>query len=307
MPIPKHDEIRVPILEHLKDGREVPIKDFVEPMASHFNLSEEERSEVYEAGKHNKFANRVFWALSYLSMSGLLSKPRRGVYKISAQGLQILETPEKVNEFVKKAIQQRRAERNETIESDTDTTDEDEFTPEESLYESYEKIKQSIYSEILDIILRKDPKEFEGLVVKLLQKMGYGGKVKDSGFVTQYVNDKGIDGIIREDVLGLGRIHIQAKRHKPGNNISREDIQKFVGALAVAQSNKGVFITTSKFTPGAREYVEGLNATTTIVLINGEQLAEYIYEYGLGMQTEQILNIKKLDNDFWESMVDDEK
>lgn len=127
------------------------------------------------------------------------------------------------------------------------------------------------------------------------------------GIVTRYSNDEGIDGIIKEDVLGLGRIHIQAKRYKQGSNISREEIQKFVGALAVAQSNKGVFITTSKFTKGAKEYVNNLNATTTIVLINGEQLAEYIYDYGLGMQTEKFIEIKKLDSDFWDSMQDEEK
>jgi len=157
------------------------------------------------------------------------------------------------------------------------------------------------------VILSKSPRAFENLVVELLQEMGYGGKLKNSGMVTQYSNDGGIDGIIKEDVLGLGRIHIQAKRYNPDTSISREDIQKFVGALAVAQSNKGVFITTSKFSKGAKAYVGNLNATTTIVLINGEQLANYIYEYGLGMQTERTVEIKKLDSDYWDEMEDDVK
>jgi len=122
--------------------------------------------------------------------------------------------------------------------------------------------------------------------------------------VTQYVNDKGIDGIIREDVLGFGRINIQAKRYAIVNNVPREDIQKFVGALAVAQSDKGVFITTSDFTKGAYEYAESLNSTTKVVLINGNKLAQYIYEFNLGMQTERIIEIKKLDSDFWDSMMD---
>jgi restriction system protein len=122
--------------------------------------------------------------------------------------------------------------------------------------------------------------------------------------VTQYSNDKGIDGIIKEDILGFGRINIQAKRYNIENNVPREDIQKFVGALAVAQSDKGVFITTSDFTKGAYDYVNSLNSTTKIVLINGAKLAQYIYDFNLGMQIEKIIEIKKLDSDFWDSLQD---
>ncbi|MFY7741542.1 MAG: restriction endonuclease [Flavobacterium sp.] len=135
--------------------------------------------------------------------------------------------------------------------------------------------------------------------------MGYGGEIKNSGLVTKASNDGGIDGIIKEDVLGLGRIHIQAKRYKLESTVGREEIQKFVGALAVAQSNKGVFITTSYYSKGAIDYVNSLNGSTTIVLIDGEKLAEYIYDFGLGMQVEQTIEIKKLDADFWDSMKDE--
>lgn len=134
--------------------------------------------------------------------------------------------------------------------------------------------------------------------------MGYGGEIKDAGEITKITNDGSIDGIIKEDVLGLGRIHIQAKRYKLDLPVSREEVQKFVGALAVAQSNKGVFITTSYFSKGAIEYARKLNGTNNIVLIYGKKLAKYIYNFGLGMQTEQIIEIKKLDTDFWDSMQD---
>lgn len=134
--------------------------------------------------------------------------------------------------------------------------------------------------------------------------MGYGGEIENSGEVTQYSNDKGIDGIIKEDVLGFGRIHIQAKRYKRENRIGREDLNKFVGALAGTQSNKGVFITTSSFNKNALEYANSLTGVT-LVLIDGEKLAQYIYEYSLGMQTEQIIEIKKLDSDYWDVMEDD--
>ncbi len=170
---------------------------------------------------------------------------------------------------------------------------------------SFQNIRKSLYKEILEIILSKKPVEFERLVVQLLQKMGYGGEIKDSGEVTKISNDGGIDGIIKEDVLGLGRIHIQAKRYSIDTAVGREEIQRFVGALAVAQSNKGVFITTSYFSKGAIEYVKNLNGANNIVLIDGKKLAEYIYDFGLGVQTEQVLELKKLDTDFWDSMLDD--
>lgn len=132
--------------------------------------------------------------------------------------------------------------------------------------------------------------------------MGYGGEIKQADVVTSYTNDGGIDGVIKEDVLGFGRIHIQAKRYAQGNSVGRQEIQSFVGALAVAQSNKGVFITTSSFSKGAVQYAEGLNGTTTLILIDGEKLAEYLYEYGVGVQVEHTVQIKKLDSEFWDSM-----
>jgi restriction system protein len=135
--------------------------------------------------------------------------------------------------------------------------------------------------------------------------MGYGGQLKHSGVVTSYSNDGGIDGIIKEDVLGLGRIHIQAKRYAQGNGVGREEIQKFVGALAVAQSNKGVFITTSSFSKGAVTYAHSLNGATTLILIDGQQLAEYMYDYGVGLQVRQTIEIKELDSEFWDDMEND--
>ena len=141
--------------------------------------------------------------------------------------------------------------------------------------------------------------------MKLLQEMGYGGEVKSSAFVTQYSNDQGIDGIIKEGILGLGKIHIQAKHYGRGKTVSRQEIQKFVGALAGAQSNKGVFITTSTYSSGATAYAEDLSGNTTVVLIDGEQIAEYVYDSGLGMQVEQVIELKKLDSDFWDAMDDD--
>ena len=307
MPIPTHDEIRLPALKLLKEKGILKLKDFEVPLAKEFNLTEEDLNQMYDSGNAKIFYDRISWALSYLNMAGLTKKPKRAYYEITEDGIKILANPSKINEYISKKIQQRNQEKN-NINKDmliiNRDESNDELTPSETIEISFQKIKNKIYNEILDTIISKTPREFEKLVVELLQKMGYGGEIQNSSEVTQYTNDNGIDGIIKEDVLGFGRIYIQAKRYQRDNKIGREDLNKFVGALAVAQSNKGVFITTSSFNKNAIEYANKLNNNTTLVLIDGEQLAKYVYEYSLGMQTEQIIEIKKLDSDFWDSMED---
>ncbi len=308
MPIPTHDEIRLPALKLLKEKGILKLKDFEVPLAKEFNLTEEDLNQMYDSGNAKIFYDRISWALSYLNMAGLTKKPKRAYYEITEDGIKILANPSKINEYISKKIQQRNQEKN-NINKDmliiNRDESNDELTPSETIEISFQKIKNKIYNEILDTIISKTPREFEKLVVELLQKMGYGGEIQNSSEVTQYTNDNGIDGIIKEDLLGFGRIYIQAKRYQRDNKIGREDLNKFVGALAVAQSNKGVFITTSSFNKNAIEYANKLNNNTTLVLIDGEQLAKYVYEYSLGMQTEQIIEIKKLDSDFWDSMEDD--
>lgn len=309
MAIPKHDDIRVPVMELLKTKGTMKLRDFTEPLAKYFSLTEGEVNEVYASGNGYVFYDRISWALSYLNMAGLLDKPKRGMYKINQKGLELLENPDSINSYIEKQIAKREPTRQYKRDAPKDFKLDDsisDLTPQEKLYASFSNIRKSVYTDILNTILSKTPFEFERLVVTLLQKMGYGGEIKDSGLVTKVSNDGGIDGIIKEDVLGLGRIHIQAKRYKTESGIGREEIQKFVGALAVAQSNKGVFITTSYYTKGAIEYADNLNGMTTLVLIDGNQLAEHIYDYGLGMQIEQTIEIKKLDSDFWDSMKDDD-
>ena len=309
MAIPKHDEIRVPAMELLLSNSEMKLRDFIEPLSKYFKLSEEEINEMYPSGNGHIFYDRISWALSYLNMGGLLDKPKRGIYKINQLGIELLEMTEKCDSFIEKELEKREPSKQKKKLAEEQINFEgisSELTPQERLYSSFSNIRNSVYSDILNTILTKTPTSFEKLVVMLLQKMGYGGEIQNSGLVTKVSNDGGIDGIIKEDVLGLGRIHIQAKRYKTDNCIGREEIQKFVGALAVAQSNKGVFITTSYYSKGAIEYVNNLNGSTTIVLIDGKQLAEYIYDYGLGMQVEQTIEIKKLDADFWDSMKDED-
>lgn len=307
MAIPKYDEIRISALKLLLDGRSMKLKDFLEPLAREFKLTEEEVNEMYPSGNGHIFYDRISWALSYLNMAGLLDKPGRGIYRISQLGINMLGTqqPNTINEFVDNEVAKRDKTKKINKNPEISITElNDRLTPQEKLYTSFSNIRNSIYEEILNTILNKTPTAFEKLVVLLLQRMGYGGEVKNSGLVTKRSNDGGIDGIIKEDILGFGRINIQAKRYRLDIAVGREEIQRFVGALAVAQSNKGVFITTSYFSKGAIEYVENLYGNTTVVLIDGKDLAAYIYDYGLGMQVEQTIEIKKMDTDFWDSMAD---
>ncbi|MGE6342090.1 restriction endonuclease [Psychrobacter sp. NPDC078929] len=309
MTIPHFDDLRKPILMLSSDGEIWKKSKFTDPLIKHFNLTDEEATKEYESGNGLIFVDRISWALSYFALTGILNRPKRGSYVISALGKTFLDkTNEEINIFVKQKMSERQAEKLNNTELGQDVEknniNQNANTPQEQLYASYETIRQETYEEILDTILTKTPMAFERLVVELLQKMGYGGAVEKAGRVTQYSKDGGIDGEIYEDVLGLGRIHIQAKRYQKSNTIGRPDIQSFAGALLGDNANKGVFITTSKFSTDAVIYAQNLS-NARIVLIDGQKLAEYIYKYGLGVQVEQTLSIKKLDTDYWDNIPDD--
>jgi restriction system protein len=312
MPIPKHNEIRIPVLEYLKSKGPASTKQMIEPLSHYFKLTDEEVNQMYESGNGPVFKDRISWAITYLGFTDLISKVKRGFYSITPKGIEMLRTPDKIDGYIDKmhalreATKIKRQEDGETLPPETaeKVAAKEKLTPQEKLYQSYASIKKSILDEILDTIIGKTPDAFEALVVKLLQKMGYGGEVKDSGIVTKLSNDHGIDGIIKKDVLGLEKIYIQAKNYDRENGIGREHIQKFVGAIAGVQSKNGVFITTSYYHKTAIDYVRSLNGNPNLILINGEELANHVYEYDLGMQTEQVITIKKLDSEFWDGMKD---
>ncbi len=304
--IPQFDEIRIQALKELSTGGVMRAKELRIPLAKHFGLTEEEMNAWYPSGNGEVFLDRISWALSYLFIAGLVEKPQRGDYKISEKGLSMLSscTEEQINEFIKVTVNAKTPKKNSKNKKIVSSyvENDDERTPEEELADSYDRIKQNVQSQILTTILSKQPQEFERLVVKLLQAMGYGGEIKNSGIVTKLSNDGGIDVIIKEDILGFNHISIQAKRYALDNNVGRNEVQSFVGAVAGTPSKKGVFITTSDYTKGAMEYVESLNGSPTIILINGQQLTEYIYDYGLGLQTEKVLKVMKMDTDYWDAM-----
>ena len=308
MAIPYFDDLRRPILQLMLNGERWKKSQFIEPLAQHFHLTEDEINLEYDSGNGKSiFADRISWVLSYFALTNMLSRPKRGYYEINDLGRKFAhQSNEAINAYIKQqmALRNKESKKQEVEFSGSLSTENTlDATPRDQLEASFHAIRQEIFNEILDTILSKTPQAFEKLVIDLLQKMGYGGKVEKSASLTKQSRDGGIDGEIREDVLGLGRIFIQAKRDQRDKIISRPDIQGFVGAIN-NQTDKGVFITTARYSSDAIEYARN-RSSPRIVLIDGQQLAEYIYRYDLGMQTEQMFSIKKLDSDFWDEIPDD--
>jgi len=264
-------------------------------------LTDEEQNVFLPSGVAKTFPNRVAWAKSHFKMAGLLENIKRSSFKITDQGKKLLsENHSEINLRTLKTIP-AYLERTGRIKDD-DTSSESEIdnpliteTPEEILESNYLKIRKNLSQELLIKIKSCTPAFFENLVVELLVKMGYGGSIKDAGKSIGKSGDEGIDGIIKEDRLGLDVIYIQAKRWE--GSVGRPEIQKFIGALAGQGAKKGVFITTSKYTPDAREYHP--KNDTKIVLIDGEQLAELMIDFNLAVSVSTTFEIKKIDNDYF--------
>ncbi len=301
MPVPDYQSIMRPLLNEVSDGREYKFRDIIEVLAKRFQLSDEERSELLPSGHQAIFDNRVGWAKTYLKKAGLVDSPRRAFLKITDRGHKVLKAaPEEINiKFLKKYPEfvDFQAGKKNNSEEIINEEEENEQTPEESLEASYIKIRKALAQELLNRIIELPPSFFEKLVVELLVKMGYGGSIKDAGKAMGKSGDEGIDGTIKEDKLGLDIIYIQAKRWQAGNVVGRPEIQKFVGALAGQGAKKGIFITTSNFTKDAIEYVP--RNETKIVLLDGEQVAQLMIDYNLGVTVQQTFELKKIDSDYF--------
>jgi restriction system protein len=301
--IPDFQTIMLPFLKNIQDGKEYSTTEILEILTKEFNLSAEELEEYLPSGSQRTFHNRVFWAKAHLKMAGLIENLRRGVFKITKDGLDVLrKNPDKVNLKLLKQfptyLDSLGKQKEENTSSEIDNDSEVTSTPEEILESNYVKIRKNLALELLAKVKSCSPSFFENLVVELLVKMGYGGSIKDAGKSIGKSGDEGIDGIIKEDKLGLDIIYIQAKRWD--NVVGRPEIQKFVGALAGQGAKKGVFITTARFTNEAKEYQP--RNETKIVLIDGEQLADLMIEYDLAVSTTSKYIIKRIDNDYFEEM-----
>ena len=300
MLIPNYQSIMLPLLKTVADEREYKFRDLIEILANKFNLSDNERKELLPSGTQPLFDNRVAWAKTYLKKAGLIDSPRRATIVITQRGKDVVAAePAEINvkflnqfpEFVAFRSSKKEDNGENQIEEAT------EQTPEETLESAYLNIRSSLAQELLNRIVELPPAFFERLVVELLVKMGYGGSIKDAGKAIGKSGDEGIDGTIKEDKLGLDVIYIQAKRWKPGNIVGRPEIQRFVGALAGQGAKKGIFITTSNFSKEALEYIP--RNETKIVLLDGEQVAQLMIDYNLGVTVQQTYEVKKIDSDYF--------
>lgn len=301
MAIPKYDEMYQVFLDCLADMQPHKSKEVRDAIASRLSVSEEERQELLPSGRQAIFDNRVGWTRTYLKKAGLLTSPSRGVYQLTQQGKQVLDSKPDVidNSFLaqfdsfREFIHTGPAPKNyANIDSQNGQTPQDTFDL------AYQQINYALADDLLSEIIKQSPSFFEKLVVRLLENMGYGGSVENAGIVVGQTGDEGIDGIIREDKLGFSLIYIQAKRWDRNTSIGRPEIQKFVGALAGQGANKGLFITTAQFTKEAREYAKKQH-TTKVILVDGEALAKLMIEYNLGVSIQAVYQIKRLDSDFF--------
>jgi restriction system protein len=304
MPIPDYQSLMLPLLRLARDDETHHFRASVEALAQQFKLSETERKELLPSGKQPIFDNRVGWAKTYLTKAGLIESPKRGVFQITRQGRQVLEqNPRAINvQFLEqfeefKAFRALRRERLSTsdVESGVISNDTTSETPEESLETAHQTLKANLAGEILGTVKKCSPEFFEQLVVDLLVQMGYGGSRKEAGQAIGKSGDEGIDGIIKEDRLGLDIIYVQAKRWD--GVVGRPELQKFAGALQGQRARKGIFMSTSAFSREAIEYAKQIE--TKIILIDGSQLVEYMIDYGVGVTTEAVYELKKIDFDYF--------
>ncbi len=302
MPIPDYQTLMLPLLRYVADKNEPTLREAVDALATEFALTQDERNMLLPSGSQAIINNRVGWAASYLKKAGLLEAPRRGILRLTSRGLQVLnEQPPRIDvkylERFAEFVEFRNASRVNRAYTEADKPlNESTQTPEESLELAYQNLRANLAQEVLQRVLSCSPEFFERLVIELLVKMGYGGSRQDAGERLGQSGDGGIDGIIKEDRLGLDVIYLQAKRWQ--DSVGRPEIQKFVGALQGQRAKKGVFLTTSSFTQGAIEYASLID--TKVVLIDGKRLANLMIDYDVGVSVAASYQIKRIDSDYFE-------
>lgn len=301
MPIPDFQSLMRPLLDCASDGKEHALREVIERLAVYCGLTDVERKQLLPSGNQEVFVNRVAWAKTHLKMAGLLDSPKRGYLNITPLGLNVLsEFPERIDLKVLRQqpgyLEARGGTKSETQNKSSSQDVETSQTPEEQIELAFLALRSSLGSEILSKLRASSPSFFENLVVELLVAMGYGGTRKDAGQAIGRSGDEGIDGIIKEDRLGLDTIYIQAKRWL--QTVGRPEIQKFAGALQGFRAKKGIFITTSDFSREAVEYASRIESR--IVLIDGEMLWNLMIDFGIGVSKTATYEIKKIDNDYFD-------
>ena len=298
MALPKYDEFYRLVLNALQDGKSHSMKEVRNSIAQTLHLTEQDLSETLSNGS-SVYAGRVGWAKTYLKKAEMIDSPQRGYITITPAGQSLLASNEPITNALLAKLSSafldfyRPQSGNSTsTQSDSENTQiSTPETPQETFERVYNLINEQLADELLNDVLNQSPVFFEHLVVDLMKVMGYG-----DGLVTKYSGDDGIDGIIHEDKLGFNLIYIQAKRWKPDITITKPELQKFAGAMmGPPKVEKGLFITTAKFSPKAKEYATAQH----IILVDGKKLTELMIEYGVGVSTQKAYLIKRIDSDYF--------
>ena len=301
MPIPDFQTLMRPLLLLASDGNEHSLREARDWLADKFKLTDEERKALLPSGRQAIFVNRVAWAKVYLQRAGILDAPQRGHFKISDRGREVLQdAPQRITinylEKFPEFVEFRSVPKKQKIIAPTVAANEDGQTPEEMLETAHFRLRTGLAAELLGRVKNCSPQFFERLVVELLLKMGYGGSREEAGEAIGAAGDEGIDGVINEDRLGLDTIYLQAKRWE--GTVGRPEIQKFVGALHGKRAKKGVFITTGTFSAEAAEYVR--NIEPKVVLIDGQQLSEFMIDFDIGVDPVTSYEVKKIVSDYFD-------
>lgn len=299
MTIPSYEEMMLPLLTFAGDKKEHSIEDSLEYIKRKFHISIEDSDILLRSGKQSIISNRVGWARTYLKKAGLLDSQQRARFNITELGLNVLRDnpPEITDKFLMQFPDFQEFQKRHKAEKPTPHgTGPINKTPLEILEDSYSTLRSNLADDLLSSIAKCSPPFFENLVVELLVGMGYGGSIIDAGKTVGRSGDGGIDGIIKEDKLGLDVIYIQAKRWE--NPVGSKEIRNFVGALAGQKANKGVFITTSSFTKDANSFVQAIQHK--VILIDGQRLAQLMIDYDIGVSLEKNYQVKRVDHDFFE-------
>jgi len=309
MAVPDYQSLMLPLLRFAGEKKdETSTGEAVEVLAKEFGLTNEDLKEMLPSGIQSTLINRVGWASTYMKKAGLLEATRRGYYRITSRGQELLKKqPKAINVKLLKQypeffeFQQLKGTRSGGKVSPSEgAPDISKATPSETLETAYENLRDELADELLARLKKSSPSFFERAVVELLVKMGYGGSRADAGKAIGKSGDGGIDGIIKEDRLGLDVVYIQAKRWD-NNSVGRPDVMQFAGALQAQKANKGIFITTSRFTDDARSYVSQIGSK--IVLIDGEQLTNLMIENDVGVSTVSLYPVKKIDTDYFDESI----
>lgn len=307
MSVPGYQEFMLPLVKLAGDGSEHKISDAIETLADQFAIAEADREILLPSGTQTRLYNRVTWAITYLTKSLLLEKTGRGRFRIAPRGREVLDrAPERIDNQFLEQFEEYRAFKTKRLKlareaGDTDGSLEQAnagLTPLEQVEGGYRELRETLAEELLTRVRSMKPKHFEQLVVDVLVSMGYGGSLLDAAQVVGKSGDNGIDGVIKEDRLGLDMVYVQAKRYD--SDIGPGAIREFVGSLGEHKAHKGVFITCGGFTSGAKEAAN--RAHFRIVLIDGNQLAEYMIDHGVGVTDYKTYVVKRLDGDYFEEV-----